>query len=521
MSRNPVPLIPSPAEPALSVPPVRNAARSVARNAAALVVASVASKGVLFLWQLVLIQFLTRGEYGIYGTLGGMMIVAATLPEFGMGLIVLRDVAQRRELAGKTLAATLVVQPLFGLVAYGGLIFSGHLLGYSPEIRALLPLAGLSLFVDLLGNMVHNQLLAREQMIIPSIISVGHIVLLVALVAMALAGGLGLPGLYWATIAAGGARALVYWVALVRCGIGTTWPLDRAIVWGLLANGAPLAATSLMGSAYQHIDKILTTATIGEANTGLLTAAFVIVAGMIELLNTTVMVAVFPMMSRQYGEHDLEAFDFLVGKLAYLTLVVALPIGLVISLLASQVVLIFGSGYTATTDVLAVLIWYGVITMVGNVFAQVMMIRNQQTRLLFLRAGGLMLNIVLLLILLPRLGTPGAAVSSVTAESIMVLVLMRQWDTEGRWLHGLLPRLGRLLLAGVGMAVVILILRPSSLATVDAQAALRLALALLGGGLVYLGLVLGTGAIAPDDRAFIRQVFVSMPGGGLVARVWK
>ncbi len=520
MSHDPASPIPS-TEAAQSVPLSRDASRTAARNAAALAVASIASKGVLFLWQLVLIRFLTQGEYGIYGTLGGMMVVAATLPEFGMGLIVLRDVAQRRELAGKTLAATLVIQPLFGLVAYGGLILAGALLGYSPEIRALLPLAGLSLFVDLLGNMVHNQLLAREQMIVPSIIGVGHILLLVALVAVALFGGLGLPGLYWATIAAGAARALVYWVALVRGGIGTVWPLDRAIVGGLLINGAPLAVNSLMGSAYQHIDKIVTTATIGEANTGLLTAAFVLVAGMVELLNTTVMVAVFPMMSRQHGERDLEAFDFLVGKLAYLTLVVALPIGLAISLLASQVVLIFGSGYTATTDVLAVLIWYGVITMVGNVFAQVMMIRNQQTRLLFLRAGGLVFNIVLLLILLPRLGTPGAAVSSVVAELVMVLVLMRQWDTDGRWLRGLLPRLSRLLLAAAGMAAVILALRPSEMATADPQAALRLGLALLGGGLIYVGLVLGAGAIAPNDRAFIRQVLVSMPGGGLVARVWK
>ena len=505
--------------PAIPLPEART--RSVARNAAALAVASVLSKGILFAWQLVLIRLLTTADYGIYGTIGGMMVIAASLPEFGMGLIVLRDVAQRRELAGRMLATTLVIQPLFALVAYGGLILSGALLNYGPEIQMLLPLAGLTLFLDLLGNMVYNQLLAREQMVTTSIVSVAHIALLVALVALALLGGMGLQGLYWATIAASAARALAFWVALVRGGVGTVWPLERTIVLGLLVNSAPLAINALLGTAYQHIDKIITTASIGEANTGLLTAAFVIVAGMVELLNTTVMVAVFPMMSRQFGDGEYEAFHFLVGKLAYLTLVVVLPIGMAISLLASQIVVIFGSGYTGTTDVLSVLVWYGAIMMVGNIFSQILTIQNRQRRLLAIRASGLALNIALALLLLPRLGTPGAAVSAVITESLVVIVLMRQWERSGEWLRGLLPQLGRLAVAAGVMLGLLLALRPATLIGADLGRAVQVGLALLVGGLAYVGLTLGLGAISAGDRAFIRQVLISMPGGGLIARVWK
>ena len=125
--------------------------RRAARNAAALALASIASKGALFLWQLVLTRLLAQADYGIYGTIGGMLVIAATLPEFGMGLIVLRDASQRRDLAGKMLSATLVMQPLLALVAYGGLVLAGGLLGYDEAIRGLLPLAGLSLFIDILG----------------------------------------------------------------------------------------------------------------------------------------------------------------------------------------------------------------------------------------------------------------------------------------------------------------------------------------------------------------------------------
>lgn len=487
------------------------AARTAARNATALALASIVSKGALFVWQLVLTRLLTPSGYGIYGTIGGMLAVAATLPEFGMGLIVLRDVAQRRELAGRALSATLVVQPLLAAVAYAALIAAGALLGYEEAIRSLLPLAGLSLFVDLLGNMVHNQLLAREQMVVPSLISIGHILALILLVGAALLGGLGLPGLYGATIAAGALRALAYWLTLLRAGVRTAWPFDRATARLLLINGAPLAVSSFLGMAYQHADKIITTAVIGEENTALLTAAFVIVVGVVELLSTTVLVAVFPLMSRQHGAGERAAFDFLVEKIATFTLVLTAPIGVVTSLLASPLVaLLFGPDFTRTTDVLAALIWFGVVTMVANVFAQVMMIQNRQRWLLVIRAGGLALNVVMSLILLPRLGAPGAAVSSVTAEALVLVILAREWDRDGARLARLGPRLIRLGGAALIMAGVV----------VGARAVSPL-LALVAGGGAYLAAVALLRVVTPEDRDFLRQVIAAMPGGGWVARRWR
>lgn len=503
------------------VPVDAAASRRVARNAAALAIASIASKGALFLWQLVLARLLSQSALGSYFTILGMLAIAATIPEFGMGLIVLRDVAQKRALAGKMLTVTLVVQLLLASVAYGGLILAGLLLGYDEVIHSLLPLAGLSLFIDLLGNMVYNQLLAREQMIVPAVVSVVHVFVQIGLVGLALLGGLGLVGLYGATVAASALRALIFWITLTRVGVRTVWPLDRTVMWGLLANGLPLAINSLLGMAYQHIDKIITTAVIGEENTALLGAAFILVVGMVELLSTTVLVAVFPMMSRQYGDGQRDAFDFLVEKIAFLTLVISVPIGVGVSVLASPIVaLLFPADYIATTDVLAILIWFGVITMASAVFAQVLMIQNRQTRLLVIRAGGLMFNVLLVIVLLPRLGTPGAAVSSVTAEIVILTFLLRQWDVDGQHWRRLRPRLLRLAVAGLVMALVMLLLRAAGTSSSETVQQVLLLTAPVAGGLAYLVLVGLLGVIAPDDRGFIRQVLVSMPGGSLVARLW-
>jgi O-antigen/teichoic acid export membrane protein len=505
-----------------AVPLNSSESRSVARNAAALAIASIASKGAAFIWQLVLARLLMQSDYGIYGTILGMLSIASTLVEFGIGPIVLRDVSRRWDTAGRVLSATLTVQPLLTVVAYAGLLAAGWLLGYSDAIRALLPLAGLSLLLDLLGNMPHNQLLAREQMVIPSIISVGHILVQIALVALALLGGLGLAGLYWATIVAGAGRALVYWIVLVRSGIGSEWPLDWQILRGLLFNGAPLALNAFMSMAYQHADKLIITASIGEGSTALLLPAFTIVFGLIELLSTTVLTAVFPMMSRQYADGDHAAFNFLVEKIAFLTLVLVIPISAALTVYAALVLdVLYPPEYLESTLLVQIFVWYGALAMVSNVFARMLVIRNLQVRLLMIRAGALALNILLLMVLLPRIGIAAAGIGTFSAEALIVVLLFNQWEARHEVLPRLWRRLVRLAAAGglmLGVMAVLWRLAGEPLGAANLPLAIGIGIVGLSS---YLGAVALLGVIAPEDRRFIRQVLISIPGGSLVARVWR
>ena len=80
------------------------------------------------------------------------------------------------------------------------------------------------------------------------------------------------------------------------------------------------------------------------------------------------------------------------------------------------------------------------------------LIQNRQVRLVIVRAGGLLLNIVLNVILLPRIGPVGAAISGVIAELIVTVILLREWDTDGLHIRRVAPRLVRLLAAGAALA---------------------------------------------------------------------
>ena len=452
-------------EPALAIPligeadaPVRPPPVSTARNTAAILIATLISRGIQFIWVLGLARLLSPADFGIYGTIGGLIATAAVIPEFGMGLVVLRDVAQRPADSGRYLSAVLVMQPLLALVGYVALLGVGLLLPNDTPTRILLALAALSLIVDTYGNLYYSQLIALEKMVATSTIQVIHVLILIVFVFVAVSRGGGLGGLYIATIVAGLFRVALHWIAAHRAGIQAQWPIDRAVVSHLLRDGWSIMAASLVRVAYQHIDKVIALAVLGDAMAGYLTAAFVIVFGVTELLNTTVLVALFPLMSR-LGRDDAGALWRLTDRLALLTIAASLPIAIGISTLAVTLSAWLFPGFSGTAGVLQVLIWHTVVVMVSNLYGQALVIRRRQRFVLTVRIVSLIINTALNLILLPRIGITGSAVAALIAESagLVWLLIARQPDRPA--LLTLLSCTLRIGSAGAVMAIVLLALR--------------------------------------------------------------
>ncbi|MCC7207607.1 MAG: oligosaccharide flippase family protein [Anaerolineae bacterium] len=478
------------------------------RNATAIALATLLARGLQFGWAILLAQLLGEAGYGTWGVISGMITTAAALPEFGMGLIVLRDVARDPVRAGRYLTGTLVGQPPLALLAYLGLMGVALLPGYNVEFRLLLALAALSLFLDLIGNMAHNQLLAIEKMVTTSAILVTHIVFQIVFTIAALAGGGGLPGLYVATLLAGAVRGVLYWAALWRYGIRPRWPVDGATVRTLFRDGFPLALASFIALAYQHLDKVLAFTMLSEADAGYLTSSYVIIFGVTELVGTTALTAVYPLMSRL---HDGQggALTSLTERLAFLLLVTTVPIAVAVTTLAARLSAVFFPGFARTSVVLEITIWYVVPALTSAVFVQELIIRGNQGRMVGFRLVALALNVALNLLLLPRIGIQGAGVASVTAWSALAALLLATRRMERAALGRLARGAARVGLAGLCMTLAILALRDVSPI-----------LGGLAGVLVYLAGLVIFRALGPDEWRLVRRVAGSLPvvGAALAAR---
>lgn len=485
-------------------------ARRAARNISALMVASVVSKGALYIWQLVLSPWLGPSEYGIYGTVGGLMANAATVASFGMGLIVIRDVARDPSKAGKYWSAMLFIQTLFALFAY--VAMNGVALGYSETVRAFAALAGINLFIDLFGNMSHDLLLAREDMVKTSLVEIVHIFFRIALALLALSAGWGLLGVYGAAIVSGLARSIVLVAFNLRAGLRPEFPLDRNIARPLIINSAPVALSAFLTLAYQHSDKLMTTGFLGERVTGYLTAAFVINFGVIELFSVTVFVAAYPLLARYYDDGTNPFFGNMLEKLARYTLIIGIPLALSISILADRIMTpLLGEAFAPSAGILRILIWYTAVTMLGNVFNMGLLIQNRQRRLLVIRGAGLSLNVTLTAILLLNWEDPrGAVIASIVGEIIVLSLLLKGFRAIGWTGRSLVSCAIKLLIIAGPTALVLLALREQFIL-----------IPALGGCAVYLaGLVLAR-VLRADDWDLLYRLAVSAPGGGFLARFWQ
>ncbi len=486
--------------------------RRAARNAGVLAVTNLLSKGILFGWQFVLARWLGDAAFGIYGTVGALATIATVIGSFGMGLIVVRDVSQEPEKAGKYLTATLFMQTVLVTGAFLVMNASALIIGYSEAIRVFTALTGIGLMIDIYGNMSSDQLLAQERMITTSVIETAHIFVRVALIALALWGGFGLPGLYIGGLAASATRSGLFWQALQRTGVKPVFPLDWPVARQLFKNSAPLAIAAVLTLVYQQADKLMSTRFLTESSTGYLTVAFVVITGVIELLNGTVLIATYPLMSRYYADGG-DVFGFIVEKLVFFTAVITLPLCLVLGIFAPDIInLLLGPTYSPTAIVLRVLIWYALMTMMVNVFAQGMMVQNRQQQLLYIRAGGLTLNLMLNLafLLLFDWGLMGLVLATVIAEVVLLIVMLRTFRQQGLDTRRLQSRLTRpLLVGGLTAAAMLIVGQWYFIAGIAA------------GGLVYIALTLRGDVLAPDEWDLLYRLTAAMPGGGLVRRYWQ
>ena len=484
-------------------------ARRAARNAGAIAVARIVSSAALFGWQLALGRLLGETGFGVYGTVGALIAVGAVIANFGLSLIVIREVARRPQEAGRYLTVALVLHLLLAVVAYGAMNLLALALGYPGDIRLLTAVACIALLTDILGSVAFDQLIARERMVATSVTEIGTVLTRIAAGALVLAAGGGLLGLYVVTILTSLGRAGVLWSVMLRAGVRPRWPFERAIARPMFFDALPLAIGGLINIVFIQMDRLISTSLLGATQTGYLTAAGVIVFGVVEILSTTVLTAVFPLMSRLYAPgRDPAQFFFMVRKLAYFTGLVGLAVALTFTVFAEAITVpLFGEDFAPSAAVLRILIWYAALTMVVNVFAQGLMVQNRQRRYVVVRAGGLAGKLALNLLLMPVFGITGAALASVLAETGVLAGTASVFPLNWR---GALPRLLRVAAAAL-----------LSLGAMLLLGAILPILGILAGPVVLgIGLVALRG-LADDDLDLLYRLAAALPGGTVIRRVWK
>ncbi|MFN8533351.1 MAG: flippase [Dehalococcoidia bacterium] len=466
--------------------PARNPFARVLGGFAALAAGELVNKLIAAVVSLYLARTLEVAGFGLVGFATALATYFVLTVDLGLDFLATREIARRPFVAGAYARRIIAIRAIAAVAATIGYLVVALLLPNDGGARLTIALYGLLFFPYALTP--KGVLLGLERRRPWALAQVaGQLVFGIGCVTV-----IGGPLDTWRVPAiqtiADSAQAAVVLTAL--------WPVLRSggalgqSILGTVRQSLPFAWAQGMRILGYNFDVLLIYVVLGDAANGAYLAAYKIVLlflGFGAIYSMTLL----PAVARHYPA-DIASLPRFVGQSLGLTGALVIPAAVGVAFLAEPAVLLTaGPGYEAAILPLRILMATVAITVLGGAFRNVLIGLNQQRQDLWLVTGAAVLNVVLNLILTPRIGLGGAATVTVCSE---LVVLVGGWLLVRR-LIGPIPIVRALFpaLAATSVMAVALVLLLGPLAW---------PLAALGAGLIYLAVFALLGGLAGVRRAF-------------------
>jgi len=466
----------------------QNPLRRMFKNSAVPLALRLLVRGLDLVFTVILYGVLAPPAIGRY-EFAALLVVQylGTISEFGLGVLLTREVARDETAAPRLFGATLLLRLLICLAAVpvaGVLIGSYALLAALGLGEAIAPDGQLAIWILLLtllpaaySSAVTALYNAAERMEVPALIELITAVLnMLARIAVLLL-GFGILGLAWAAVAVSSMTALAYAVLQSRSFFRPSVRWDAALLRELLPLALPLMLNNLLNAVFFRFDTLLLKAFGGGDGDTLVTQYNLAykVLSIPMILPPVIIFAVFPLLSRQ-AAGERRAMAVAQNRTLQALLLLACPIAVALTLLAPDLVRLFtrrqADAYLPVAAyALAILAWFLPLSFINGLLQYVLIALNQQRLITRAFVAGAAFNLITNLLLIPQFGIYAASTVTIASEVVLLAVF---WPILRR--AELTPPVGTLLWRPLGAAL--------------AMGAVMLAVSLLWGGPAFTGATL-------------------------------
>ena len=396
--------------------------RRVAKNTGVQMILSLLNRGIDFAFAMLRLRILAPVGEGSYAFVIAIYGFFEVVVRFGLGTLLTRDVAQNKEDAGRYLANVLSLRVMLWLLSLPVLLLvagiyaaSGNL---SPQEGQALALFALALLFATVADSFSSVFMAYEKMEYPAGIATAIATAKVALGALVLLPpfSLGFVGLAGVSLLMNIVQSVWLWVVLRRQIPFHLGGLDRALQKAMLIASYPLMLNHLLASIFWRIDLWLLKPLAGTASVGIYSAGVKYLDGF-NVIPSYFTLAIFPLMSR-YAKDSHESLVRAYQLAIRLLVMVALPIAILVTVLATPLIRILGGAAFLPDSAIALtlLIWSIPVGFINSVTQYVLIAVGQQRFLTRAFLIGVTFNVTANLVLIPRYGFAGAAVATILSE---------------------------------------------------------------------------------------------------------
>jgi O-antigen/teichoic acid export membrane protein len=390
----------------------RTTLNKIFQNVVRLAAGDFLAKGLSFFAFVYLARVLGAGSFGVLEFANATLLYFLLLADGGLEMWGTREAAKTEDVAG-LISRILPLRVLLAAVSFAVLFVLLPVFPHYPQLRTVLLLFGLTVFpqaISLKWLLVGKERMGR----VASGLVLGQLIFAIAIIVF-----IHDPGrLLWVPLfrfAGEVATAAYFGFMFTSSHPSARFSLTIRGAKDLLRPALTIGMSQAMGLLTYNLDSILlgflTTATI----VGWYSAAYkpVTVALTVAM---TYFTAVFPAMSRSYGNDRNEFRELMLNSVRLCTILVV-PVAVGGTFLAAPIIsLLYGPAYARSAAPFQILVWSAALATIRCNFSNALRgtgFQRLDLRCAFFAAG---VNIALNFLLIPRYGMIGAAVATVVAD---------------------------------------------------------------------------------------------------------
>lgn len=364
-----------------------------------------------------IVKYLGKTAFGKYGFISSFYFYFLALLDFGVSTIILREVSSNREKTSSILNNLLTYKLFLSIFLVLIAVVICNFYPFPKDLRlALIFYSPILVIIGLESIQIIFEADLRYEYIVLGSFFWRLSALLFVIIAIRL--NLGLVAIALSFVSAESVRYLILYL-FSRKFVKIKIPTIEMNSWLHTIKAAlPLGVSSVLGTIIRNTDVMILTKTRGFAEVGLYLASYRL-CDMSLSLPLALMGSIFPLMSKFYKQ------DFNLLKLIYqktfdiLSLCGVLLVVLVLALSDKIIIQFFGNDYIKSAISLRILIFSALSVYLAIGSGTLLIATNRQRINMWFFILGAPLSIILNLILIPRFGFIGAAISNAV---VMVLI---------------------------------------------------------------------------------------------------
>ncbi len=360
--------------------------------------------------------------WGVFAYTISTASLLMTFSDIGIGSLITRDATQKKENYRSLISAALLLKIIILVISIILVIFVSPYISSIQEANILFPIIGIVFLFDSLRDIgfAVNRIFEKmeKEMVVKVVMNLSILILGVILIKIN-----PLPISVGIAYAVGSALSVVLILIILRKSLfefitKTNFETLKLV----LKTTLPLAIITLVSSIMANTDIYMLGLWKSPEDIGIYSAAqrfyqFVLIVP--SMIGT----ATLPLMSR-LANTDNEKFKNILEKTLYVFMIICIPITFGGLILANQIIpLVFGPEYLEAIPVLQILMLMLLVSFPIILLINAIFVYNKQSKLVFINILGVLANVFLNFLLIPKFGVTGAAIATLISSTIVTSVI--------------------------------------------------------------------------------------------------